>query len=598
MKLDDVSLESSFVQFRGVYNQLVKRDPPRGQRKIKFALLSSFSLVGFKECFAVWGKKFGFDCEIYIGPYAQYSQEVYHKHSGLYEFGPDIIFFLLDGESLFGDFYKKPYFKSAKEKRNKVLELIDEVSNLLFQSAERSGSKIVINNLEIPTYSPMGVMENKQDFGFIEMLRDFNRRLEEGFKHSEQIYVFDYERFTSKYGKDNCTKPKMKYLADMKISIEIVPKLCYHYLPYIKSILGLNKKCIVLDLDNTLWGGILGEDGFDKIALGPTPKGSPFVDFQHGLLNLYNKGIILAVNSRNNFDDAMRVIREHPYMVLKEEHFADLQINWNDKISNMKEIAKNLNIGLDSMVFIDDDPVNVEMMRQFLPQVLTVSLPSDQSQYRKILENLLEFDTLQLTEVDKRRAKMYIEERHRREFKHSSENLESFLEGLKLEAKIEGAKKFNIPRIAQLTQRTNQFNLTTKRYQEEDIETFSTSNKHKMYTLSLRDRFGDYGLVGLMILEKENEKTWVIDTFLLSCRAMGRNAEYAFFSHVTKKIKERGASKLIGVYTPTKKNILVKNLYKKLSFTKAEESPERTVWLLDLENWKPMTPNYIRIMEK
>jgi FkbH-like protein len=502
----------------------------------------------------------------------------------------------IDADNIFGDFLKKPYFKTSEERGAKVIAAGEEIGALIQRCAsELPKAKFVINNLMIPFYSPMGPLECKQKIGFFNMLKDFNIKLEEQFRNNDQIYVFDYDLFTSRIGKEKCIDRRAKYLADVRIPIDIVPKLSHSYVSYMRSILGLNRKCVVLDLDNTLWGGVLGEDGLEKIALGPTPTGYPYSEFQIGLLNLYKKGIILAINSKNNLDDVMIALENHPYMVLREECFAAIKANWNDKVSNMREIATELNIGLDSMVFLDDDPINREMMRKALPQVLTLDLPNDAAHYLDVLENLTEFDSLLITEEDENRPKMYTEERKRREFKYSSLSLSSFLEGLELEVKIEQDTKFNIPRITQLTLRTNQFNLTTKRYQEKDILAFSTSPLHQIYALSLRDRFGDYGLVGVIIVEKKEEGEWDIDTFLLSCRAMGRNVEYAFFNYVVNKLKKMGARKIIGVYKQTGKNAPVKDLYQKLGFTMIRESSTEVVSVLYLESFVCIFPKYIKI---
>ena len=544
----------------------------------------------------MWGEKYGFDCEIYMSPYAQYSQDIFNEESGLYKFAPNLVIVFIDGDHLFGDFLKKPYFKTSEERGAKAIAACEEIDALIRECASKlPKAKLVINNLMIPFYSPVGPLESKQKNGIVHMLKDFNMKLEEHFMNDDQIYVFDYDLFTSRIGKEKCIDRRAKYLADVQIPIGIVPRLSHSYVSYMRSILGLNRKCIVLDLDNTLWGGVLGEDGLEKIALGPTPNGYPYSEFQIGLLNLHKRGVILAINSNNNLDDAMLALKNHPNMVLREEHFAAMKVNWNDKVSNMIEIAKELNIGLDSIVFLDDDPLNREMMRKALPQVLTLDLPNDAAHYLDVLENLIEFDSLLITEEDENRPKMYAEERKRREFMHSSLPLSSFLEGLQLEAKIEQATKFNIPRISQLTLRTNQFNLTTKRYQEKDILAFSTSPTHQIFALSLRDRFGDYGLVGVIIVEKKEESEWVIDTFLLSCRAMGRNVEYSFINYVADKLKNMGARKITGVYKQSSKNAPVKDLYQKLGFTTIEETSTEVKSVFSLEGSKCTLPRYIKI---
>lgn len=280
---------------------------------------------------------------------------------------------------------------------------------------------------------------------------------------------FRNEKINSKFGENNVFDFNYYYSGDVKIAFNFLPYLAKELFGYIKPILGLNRKCVVLDLDNTLWGGVIGEDGFDKIKLGQDAKGKAFVEFQKTLLALYQRGIILAINSKNNPEDALQVIKEHPNMILKEEHFAAMRINWNDKVSNMKEISNELNIGLDSMVFFDDDPINREIMKQAIPEVQTIDLPKNPATYVSILHSMNDFHVLKITDEDKKRGKMYFQQRKRNEFKSEVTNLEEYLKNMKISINVKKGNKFTIPRISQLTLKTNQFNLTTNRYQEEEL---------------------------------------------------------------------------------------------------------------------------------
>ncbi len=322
-------------------------------------------------------------------------------------------------------------------------------------------------------------------------------------------------------------------MGDIRITFDYIPFLAYDFMGYVKPMLSLNRKCIVLDLDDTLWGGIVGEDGFDGIKLDQTSIGSAYVEFQKYLLSLWQHGVILAINSKNNFEDAIKVIKEHPEMVLREENFASMQINWNDKAQNLKTISKNLNIGLDSIVYFDDDPINQERIKQELPEVLTVKLPTDPSEYVNILKRLNDFNVLQQTEEDLNRGKMYTQQLQRKELEKSVTNLDDFLKQLDIKVVIKEANQFTIPRISQLTLKTNQFNLTTKRYQEEDIIKYCGNPNMKVGCAQIEDKFGDNGITNAFIIEK-NPDVWVIDTFLLSCRVIGRGVEDAIISQPNK----------------------------------------------------------------
>ena len=318
-------------------------------------------------------------------------------------------------------------------------------------------------------YSPYGIFEQKIEYGIQEMINDFNKKLSKAIRDEYSVYIFDFNGFITKYGETNVFDYRQYFFGDIKISLNYIPYFAEEIMSYIKSVLGLNKKCIVLDLDNTLWGGIVGEDGFEGIKLGDDPVGKAYVEFQHQILALHNRGIILAINSKNNFDDAIKVIKEHPNMVLREEHFASLKINWNDKLSNFHEISNELNIGLDSMVFFDDDPVNREYICRNIPEILVVDLPIDPSYYAALLPSMNDFNILKITEEDVNRGKMYLQQRQRTELQNTLENFDDFIKQLNMKIRIKQANDYTIPRISQLTLKTNQFNLTTKRYPEEDI---------------------------------------------------------------------------------------------------------------------------------
>jgi len=297
------------------------------------------------------------------------------------------------------------------------------------------------------------------------------------------------------------------------------------------------------------------------------------------LLSLHERGIILAVNSRNNSEDAMQVIKEHPDMVLREKHFACLKINWNDKVTNLQEIAQELNIGIDSILFMDDDNVNRDFMREALPEVLTVELPNDPSLYTQTLMELNEFNVLKITDEDKKRGKMYLQQRERIEFKKSSINFEEYLKQLGIKIHIKKADEFTIPRISQLTLKTNQFNLTTKRYQEEEIMRFSQDKKKIVGCARIEDKFGDYGITGAFVVNKDNPEEWVMDTFLLSCRVIGRGVEEGILDYIVNDAKKNNVKRLIGNFIPTKKNKPSESFLPNFGFKK-----EGNRWIYSLEN--------------
>lgn len=542
------------------------------QKKIKVAILSSFTINGLEEAIRVKCAESDIACATYLCGYGQYNQDILDQSSKLYEFSPDITFVIIDTRSVLSTLFYTPYTIPANDRRTYIDKRVADFVNLVKTFKNRTGSKLVLTNCSIPTYSPYGICEVRTEYGLKEMVYDFNARLSDAFRSDPQVFLFDFNSFVSKYGEINVLDYRQFLVGDIKVSLSYIPHLAEELMGYVKANLGVNRKCIVLDLDNTLWGGIIGEDGFDRIDLSLKPPGMAFMEFQRVLLALYQRGVILAINSRNNEDEALRAIRDHPFMVLREEHFATMKINWSDKISNIKEIAQELNIGLDSIVYFDDDPINRELMSKAIPQIKTVDLPDDPSLYASTLMQINDFNTLVMTNEDRNRGEMYRQEHKRTELKRSSSNLEDFLKQLEIRVTMKKANNFTIPRIAQLTLKTNQFNLTTRRYQEEDVETLAQDNTKLIGCAQTQDKFGDNGITGVYIVNKNHaDKEWFIDTFLLSCRVMGRGIEDAMMGYILSKAKEEGVTKVKAEFIPTKKNKPCEQLLPNFGFKKEGE---------------------------
>jgi len=563
-------------------------DDLKFDKKLKVAILSSFTLNGLDETFHVKCSEIGIRYQSYVADYNQYNQEILNSKSDFYNFSPDITFLILDIRSLLGDYFYFPYSISSAERKSLVKEKINELENLILQFKNNSSSTLVITNFNIPSYSPNGIIETKSEFGFHEMIHEINESLRNIVKNQNSIYVYDFNQFVSKYGEKNIFDYRQFHLGSIQIAFNYIPYFAYELMSYVKTMLGVSRKCIVLDLDNTLWGGIVGEDGFDGIELDQTSNGKAFVEFQKQLLSLWQQGIILAINSKNNFDDAMKVIREHPDMILREKHFASIQINWDDKAQNIKQIAEEINIGLNSIVFFDDDKLNQERIKQEFPEVLTVDMPNDPSQYSSILTNLNDFNALQRTEEDTKRGVMYAQQRQRKQFENTVSNLDQFLKQMDIKVKIKQSNGFLIPRISQLTLKTNQFNLTTRRYQEEEIRKFSKDENFEVGCAQVLDKFGDNGITGAYIVKK-NETNWILDTFLLSCRVMGRGVEDAMLSHILKDAKNNGIEEFKAEFIPTLKNKPAENFLSDFGFRKHDN-----FWVYDLKN-DIKSPNHLMV---
>ena len=560
-------------------NESKKLNESDFEKQTRIAVLGSFTLNGLAETIKVKCAELNVFSHIFSGGYNQYNEEILDPNSSLYSFSPEICFLVLDTRDILQNLFYSPYSVSDDERKkfieNKTMELV----NLIKLFVDKSKSKLIVTNFVPPTYSPYGIFESKTNYGLQEIIYNLNHKLLHEFKNNPLVYVFDFNGFVTALGQNNVFDYRQYYFGDVRISLEKIPYLANTLMSYVKPILGLNKKCIVLDLDNTLWGGIIGEDGFNGIKLDHNdPIGKSFIEFQKYLLSLHERGIILAINSKNNFDDAIKVIREHPNMILKEEHFAILKINWNDKVTNLQEIAQELNIGLDSMVFFDDDIINRDFVRSTLPEVLTVEMPKDPSLYVTTLLGLNDFNVTKLTEEDKQRGKMYVDQRKRTEFQKTTTDFKEYLKQLDIKVFIKNANEFTIPRISQLTLKTNQFNLTTKRYQEEDIIKFVEDQKKIVECAQIQDKFGDNGITSVYIINKENKQEWLIDTFLLSCRVIGRGVEEALLGQIIERAKMEGVKNVKAQYVQTKKNKPAENFLADFGFTK-----DGDVWIFETQ---------------
>ena len=386
-------------------------------------------------------------------------------------------------------------------------------------------------------------------------------------EHANVKWV-DFSEFTSRYDLSSLVNWKYYLMSQTLLN----PKLAHDFQAWWKRIEGemalKRKKCLVLDLDNTLWGGVLGEDGIDGIKLGGDYPGKAYSYWQHSLLQLARHGVILAICSKNNEADVLEAWEKNPAMVLKREHFSAIRINWKDKATNMRELAAELNIGLDSMVFLDDNPTERELIKQLIPEVAVPEFPDKPYQLMPFFKELVEsyFRIYAVTDEDRRKTEQYHANARRNAEQSRFADLESYLYSLDMALDIIPADVHNLPRIAQMTQKTNQFNLTTRRYSEADVQ-LRLDDGWRVYCMSVSDRFGDNGITGTIFLEPVDDKTVNIDTMLLSCRILGKGIEEAFFKTVLNLLRLDGYRKVLAVYLPTSKNGQTADFYERMGMT-------------------------------
>ena len=472
---------------------------------------------------------------------------------------------------------------TREEITEEVSNLMDYIENILKEIRKRSSSPVLLHNFELPIHPTFGILDYQDTHKQVNVVRMINSEMLQLARSEEGVYIIDMDLLQSRLGSVHLIDERFWHMARAPYSREGCLAIAKEYIKFIRAIRGKKKKCLVLDCDNTLWGGIVGEDGFEGIKIDQTYPGSAYREFQETILDLYNRGVLLAICSKNNESDIMEVLERHPDMILREEHFVDMKINWTDKVTNIKEIARDLNIGLDSLVFVDDNEFEINMVKEMLPEVKTLILPKEPSAYRRALEEKGFFDSIVFSEEDRKRSKMYKEEvkRGKAKGKFETENIEDYLKYLEMKIFIGEADPVHVARISQLTQRTNQFNLSVKRYSEPEINDLVKKESSKVFYASLSDRFGDSGLIGAAVLTFEGENAF-IDTFLLSCRAIGRGIEEAMLKVCIDEAREKGCENIFGTYVPAKRNSLVEKFYEKYNFSKVETEENKTIYVLSL----------------
>ena len=398
-------------------------------------------------------------------------------------------------------------------------------------------------------------------------IADYNSSLAQLEKDYPNVKILDIREFTRQYPVAETIDWKFWFISQMGMNPRLSKPFMEWFARKMDEIALKRKKCLVLDLDNTLWGGVLGEDGIDGIKLGGDYPGKAFHYFQEALLGLSHTGVILTVCSKNNEEDVLEAWDKNPFMVLKKDSFATWRINWTDKASNIRELAEELNIGLDSFVFVDDNPTERELIRQALPMVEVPEFPAQPYELPVFFHDLVEryFRVYSVTKEDQKKTEQYKANAQRALAQRSFVDFGSFLKSLDIQIIIETANEFNIPRIAQMTQKTNQFNLTTHRYTDADLKGF-LANGWRIWCIGVADRFGDNGITGCIMIKPGG----VIDTFLLSCRILGKGIEYAFVKKVLSILKEEGFSFMNACYLPTAKNVQVSDFWEKCGFTMTE----------------------------
>ena len=496
--------------------------------------------------------------------YDTWIQEVIRPDSGLYSEKRDAVILLLDGT-------EARNWKNAAEAQER-LDLWKQAAAAL--AGNMPDIPVFLPTLDLRESRIRALSERKHH---IEWAADWYAFAQELADKHPSVYIYDLADRIAETGRSRFYSDKMWYLSSMPYSRDGILAVTEELTGILGSAFKPRRKIAVLDLDNTLWGGVIGEDGVEGIELSDHKEGQRYYDFQSRLKEMQTRGTVLAIDSKNNEDDAMRAIREHPDMVLREADFVAARINWQDKASNLKSIGEELNLTEGSFVFIDDNPIEREIVSGECPDAEVPSFPEDTTELNTFAEKLYVrcFRPLRLLKEDTEKTAMYRTEAKRKALESVSLNLDDYISKLEIEADIHRMKPEELDRTAQLIGKTNQFNLTTKRYTAAEIADMASDPACRIYTVHAKDKYGDSGLVSVLILkDRDDGQTAGIDTFLMSCRVMGRKLEQVIIDRIAASCRERGILKMTGAYIPTAKNAPVKGLYGSLGFREEKDSQE------------------------
>lgn len=526
------------------YIKLAQKNEKEGikadTKSIKLSIVTNFTDDILKKILLGMCVYEGINAEIYSVSFKQYLFELKNKDSILNKKEDSITFIFFD---------INPYIDSEfLSDENHIEEVINDIVNF----AKNKKSLIVIQTTPTPTTRQHTRVLREHKVNVI--TEKYNQALKKLKNGHQNIHIVDTDRITRSIGEKKARDMRSLYAFSQPFSSEFFLEIVKEWMTFVRTQSGIVKKCIVVDLDNTLWGGIVGEVGPLGISLGHEYPGNAFLEFQRTLLGFHEQGIILAINSRNNPEDVEEVFQKNKNMILNKNHFAVIVANWNNKAENLRIIAKDLNIGLDSMIFIDDDAMNRDLVKTELPEVLVPNWSIPPEEYANELLNLDAFHSFNITLEDKERGKMYVAEQERKEVMQQTGNMAEYLKNLTVEIDIYKNEKTQIPRLAQLTQKTNQFNLSTIRSSEQEIEDL-IENDNLVFSGEIKDRFGSYGITILGIINTTDNHLAELTTFLMSCRVMGRRVEEVFFKNMLSELDKKGIKKLFATFIPSKKNM-------------------------------------------
>ena len=504
-----------------------------------------------------------------LAPFGQVIPLLMQESSEYWTAAPDCAVIWTRPESIINSFNHllAGHSPSIKELLNEV----DHFASLLLNVSSTVPSIFFPTWAMSPHIRRLGMLDMKNDIGITNILMQMNLRLAEKLENCSNIYLMDSQKWITAAGK-NAFNPRLWYRGKIAFGNDVYKEAVKDIKAALLGIQGLSKKIIILDLDNTLWGGVVGDAGWENIILGGhDPIGEAYLDFQIALKALTKRGILLGIVSKNEEATALEAINNHPEMVLKQEDFAGWKINWQDKARNIVDLVSDLNLGLQSAIFIDDNPVEQARVREALSEIHVPEWPKDSMLYTSTLLSLRCFDAPSVSKEDIERTDMYANEQQRNDLRKSLSSLDDWLMSLEIKIRIEELNEANLQRTAQLLNKTNQMNLTTRRMTEKELAEWAAEDDHKLWALRVSDKFGDSGLTGIISLEVKDNDCQIID-FILSCRVIGRKVEEALLFKAIQYARSLELKKIKAEYIPTPKNKPCLDFWKGSGFLFSEGS--------------------------
>ncbi|MGN1111383.1 MAG: HAD-IIIC family phosphatase [Oscillospiraceae bacterium] len=547
---------------------------------LRIAVLGGSTTSDIIKVLEIFLRERGIAPAFYESEYAQYWNDAVFGNAELVEFKPELVFI----HTTFRNLEQLPdILESAESVEQKLESEYSRFEQMWTSISEKFGCPIIQNNFELPPTRLMGNREVGCTYGTIDFVTRLNVKFYDYARSHKNFYINDINYISAAFGLDKWCDSRCWHLYKYALSLDAIPDFSYNLARIICSLMGKNKKVIALDLDNTLWGGVVGDDGQAGLEIGSeTSEGQTFASVQKYFKEHKKLGVLLTVCSKNDMENAISGL-EHPSGVLKPDDFAMIKANWEPKTQNLSETASELNLLPESFVFVDDNPAEREIVRSMLPEVFAAEFDTPEDSIRA-MDKLGFFEVTTLSEDDAARGEMYRANAQRASLEKSFTSYEDFLRSLEMTARIGDFSEVNIPRITQLTNKSNQFNLTTKRYTQSEMEECAKSPDYIRLSGQLSDKFGDNGIVSVVIGRKE-QTALHIELWLMSCRVLKRDMEFAMLDTLVKECRAAGITEIIGYYYPTKKNGMVASLYETFGFEKISDDNGNTTWRLDTADY-------------